>query len=163
MENEKVMTVDTTTGEVNETSALTLINNNADAYVITSAGNGALIRETSTTETKVLYNAINGGSTPCADLAENGKSINVVDIVVTSADVKKDIDDDDEDAERISKPCCHFFTDDNKHYSSVSNGIIKSVRNLFALGIIPTPEKPLTLRFKIQKTKRGNAHTFDIM
>ncbi|MCQ2088070.1 MAG: hypothetical protein MJZ37_08440 [Bacilli bacterium] len=142
--------------------AFTVSEVNKDAYAILPAGEGATIRETSTPEVKVLFNAVNGGSTPCVDLAETGATIDVMHIVVTSADVLKEIDDDPETGERESKACCHFFTVDGKHYSSVSNGIIKSVSNLFACGLIPTEESPLKLRFKTQKTRRGTAHTFDL-
>lgn len=163
-QKKSVVIVDTETGEVKEdiTTALS-IKDNSGAYAITSAGTGAVIRDTSTSETTVLFNAVNGGSSPCSELAEQNKSITVCDIVVTSADVKIDIDDDSDDAERESKPCCHFFTTDGKHYSSVSNGISRSVKNMFACNIIPTAEHPIEIKFKTQKTKRGITHTFDIV
>ena len=141
----------------NETFAITPIN--PDVFAIKSAGEGAAVRHTTTTETATLFNAVNGSGTSVKDII--GDTIEVVDIVVTSADVHEDINDDD--SPMVCKPLANFFTSDGNHYSSLSNGIIRAVKNLFNCGLAPTPETPVRIKFKTVETKRGTAHTFDLV
>ena len=62
----------------------------------------------------------------------------VTDIVVTSADILKDINDPDpENGERENKPVVPFFTADGKHISSISNGIIRATKNRFRAVLSP--------------------------
>ena len=106
-----------------------------------------------------LFNAINSNSEAVAD--HLGEDLKVIDIVVTTAQVSTDFNDDF--AEKEDKPCVHFFCEDGTHYASVSNGIIKSTENLLLCGIIPSPESPIVIRCKEIKTKKGTAHTFDLI
>ena len=132
---------------------------NEDAFAIKAAGEGAKIRETTTTETTVLFNAVAGGSESIKPLIDK-EPIEVINIVVTSADVHEE--KEDETSPMINRPVVHFFTSDNKHYSSLSNGIVRTVSNLLACGLIPTPETPIKIRFKTVETKRGTAHIFEL-
>lgn len=132
---------------------------NEDAFAIKAAGEGAKIRETTTSETTVLFNAVSGGSESIKPLIDKDP-ISVVDIVVTSADVHEE--KEDETSPIINRPVVHFFTDDGKHYSSMSNGIVRTVSNLLACGLIPTHETPIKIKFKTVETKRGTAHIFEL-
>lgn len=136
-----------------------MMNINDDAFAIKNAGEGAKIRETTTSETTVLFNAVSGGSESIKPLIDKDP-INVVDIVVTSADVHEE--KEDETSPIINRPVVHFFTDDGKHYSSMSNGIVRTVSNLLACGLIPTHETPIKIKFKTVETKRGTAHIFEL-
>lgn len=140
----------------NTTLAITPIN--ADVFAIKPSGEGETIRHTSTAETTTLFNAVNGSGTPVKDIL--GDTIEVCDIVVTSVDVHED--HNDEDSPMVSKPCANFFTTDGLHYSSLSNGIIRAVKNLFNCGLAPTPETPIRIKFKTVNTPRGTAYTFDL-
>ena len=63
----------------------------------------------------------------------------------------------------VSKSCANFFTTDGQHYSSLSNGIIRAVKNLFKCGLAPTPETPIRIKFKNVNTPRGVAHSFGLV
>ena len=130
-----------------------------DIFAVVAPGEGAAVRHTTTTETSTLFNAVNGSASPIKDII--GDVIEVSDIVITSADVHEDVND--ETSPVINKPLANFFTTDGQHYSSLSNGIIRSVKNLFNCGLAPTPETPVRLKFKTVNTKRGVAHTFDLV
>lgn len=129
------------------------------AFAILEAGQGAKVRETTTTVTTVLFNAVSGGSESIKPLIDKDP-VSVVDIVVTSADVHED--KDDETSPMINRPVVHFFTADGKHYSSLSNGIVRTVSNLLACGLIPTHENPIKIKFKTVETKKGTAHVFEL-
>lgn len=120
---------------------------------------GAKIRYSSTFDDVTLFNALNSSSESIAD--HFGKDIKVNHIVVTTAQVSSDFNDDF--AEKEDKPCVHFFCEDGLHLASVSNGIIRSAENLITCGFMPTPEAPIVIRFKEISTKRGKAHTFDLI
>ena len=125
-------------------------------------GTGATIRTTTTTDDVTLFNAINGSAEKVEDYL--GKEVIVTDIVVSSADVLKDINDPDPDnGEKENKPVVHFFTNEGVHISSISNGIARATKNLLSVGFQPTKESPITIRFKEVKTKRGTAHSFDLI
>lgn len=133
-----------------------------DEFATVPAGTGALVRTSTTTDDVTLFNAVNGSADKVADLI--GEEIEVINIVVTSADILKDINDPDPDnGERDGKPVVHFFTPDGIHISSISNGIIRAAKNLLSCGFGPTPENPITIKFKEVKTKRGTAHSFDLV
>lgn len=140
-----------------ETFAITSIN--PDVFSVKAQGTGEPIRHTTTTEMTTLFNAVNGSGIPIKDII--GDTIEVNDIVVTSVDVKEDINDDD--SPLVNKACANFFTTDGNHYSSISNGIIRAVKNLLNCGLTPTPETPVRIKFKTVNTKRGVAHTFDLV
>ena len=120
---------------------------------------GAKIRYSSTFDDVTLFNALNSSSESIAD--HFGEDIKVMNMVVTTAQVASDFNDDF--AEKEDKPCVHFFCEDGLHLASVSNGIIRSTENLITCGFMPTPEAPIVIRFKEIKTKRGTAHTFDLV
>lgn len=131
---------------------------NTAAFAVTEATGAQEIRATTTTEQTYLFNALAGGSEKVADYI--GKTVDIVAMVVTSADVSKDINDPD--GEKECRPCTHFFTDEGKHIASVSNGIAKTARTLLTVGIIPTEETPLRISFKEIPTKKGKAHVFEL-
>lgn len=142
-----------------ETTTLTVKPIDNDIFAVCDPGQGAAVRHTTTTDTSTLFNAVNGSAEPIKSII--GDTIEVIDIVITSADVHEDVNDDDSPI--INKPLANFFTSDGQHYSSLSNGIIRSVKNLFNCGLAPTPETPIRLKFKTVNTKRGVAHTFDLV
>lgn len=117
------------------------------------------LRYSTTTDDVKLFNAMNGGSEPVADYI--GQDVIITDIVITSAEVNEDPNDDTSPI--VSKPCIHFHTADGKHLATLSNGVIKAAKNLLSVGFAPTPETPITIHFKTIKTKRGTAHTFDLV
>lgn len=120
------------------------------------------VRYTTTDKTTTLFNAVNGSSQKISSVL--GNIIAVTDIVIASANVSKEfIEKDNPDSEKVNKPCVHFFTEDGKHYASVSNGIMRSVKNLLSCGIIPTAEKPMKIIFSEIQTKNGKAHTLDLV
>ena len=136
---------------------MTEINN--DAFAVTAANGAPTIRETTTDDTRVLFNATSGGSKPVKDII--GKPVDVVHIVVTSADVHEDREDDTSPLE--NRPVVHFFTSDGEHYSTLSNGVVRTTKNLLACGLIPTAENPIKIVFREQPTKRGTAHIFELV
>lgn len=127
------------------------------AFMTLAAGHGAKVRKTTTTDTKRLFNAISSPSKPIKQVI--GETIDVVDIVVTSADVHEDANDPE--SPLVNKPVVHFFTLDGEHYSSLSNGIIKATENLLAIGIVPTEDNPFELRIITVDTSKGTAHSFE--
>ena len=147
-----------------ENTALAVLSNTQDLsteFATTAAGTGAIIRTTTTTDDVVLFNAVNGSAESVEDYLD--KEVVIKDIIVTSADVLTDIDADPDTGERESKPVVHFFTNDDRHISSISNGIARATKNLLSCGFIPTAERPFTIKFKTVKTKRGTAHSFDLI
>ena len=120
---------------------------------------GEKIRFTTTFDEVTLFNSINSSSESVAD--HFNENITVENIVITTAQVNIDINDDF--SEKEDKPCVHFFCKDGLHLASVSNGIIRSAEHLIACSIIPSPESPIVIKFKEINTKRGKAHTFDLI
>ena len=152
----------TAENEQNTTLAIIQTQNMDNEFSVTEAGQGTVIRTSTTTEDNVLFNAVNGSGEKVVD--HMGEDIKVINIVVTSADILVDINDPDPDnGEKKNKPVVHFFTADGLHISSISNGIIRATKNLLSCGFIPTPEQPITIRFKEIRTKKGIAHSFDMI
>lgn len=152
------------TATITKETALAVImtQNLTEEFAVTAAGQGAVIRTATNTDDVLLFNAVNGSAEKVEDYF--GQDIKLTDIVVTSADILKDINDPDpENGERENKPVVHFFTADGKHISSISNGIIRATKNLLSCGFIPTADSPITIRFKEIRTKRGVAHSFDMI
>lgn len=152
---------DTATNTKETALAVIKTQNMSEEFAVTAAGQGAVIRTATNTDDVLLFNAVNGSAEKVEDYF--GQDIKVTDIVVTSADILVDINDDPETGERKNKPVCHFFTADGKHISSISNGIIRATKNLLSCGFIPTADSPITIRFKEIRTKRGVAHSFDMI
>lgn len=149
------------TAEQTTEQSFTLTAQNDPTFDITEA-HGTDIRYTTNTSTTVLFNAVNGSSEKISGIL--GNVVEVSDIVITSADVAEDFAErENKDAHRISKPCVHFFTTNGKHYASVSNGIVRSTKNLLMCGLTPTKETPIKLVFSEIQTKNGKAHTFDLV
>lgn len=130
-----------------------------DIFKVTSEGDGATVRYSTTVDDVELFNAVSGTSDPVKDYID--KEVEVCEIVITSADIHEDVNDDDSPI--VSKPCVHFYTTDGKHLATLSNGIIKNTRDLIGVGFAPTKEHPITIRFKTVQTKKGIAHTFDLV
>ena len=128
-------------------------------YATVEPGTAPLLRSSTTTDNAKLFNALNGNAEPVKDWI--GEDFDVADIVITSADVPSVMGD--ENSERVCKPCVHFYGLDGTHISSISNGIIRATKMLLACGLTPTPEAPITIRFKEIETKNGRAHTFDMV
>ena len=128
-------------------------------YAIVEPGSAPLLRSSTTDNNVKLFNALNGSSESVKNWL--GEEIDVTDIVITSADVPSVMGD--EDSERVCKPCVHFFTLDGSHISSISNGIVKSTKMLLACGLTPTEDNPIRIRFKEVETKKGTAHTFEMV
>lgn len=120
---------------------------------------GEKIRFTTTFDEVTLFNSINSSSESVAD--HFNEDITVENIVITTAQVNMDINDDF--SEKEDKPCVHFFCKDGLHLASVSNGIIRSAENLITCSIIPSPESPIVIKFKEITTKKGKAHSFDLV
>ena len=146
--------------EMNEnTNAIVPVIDTHEIFAVVECGQGAIVRETTTTDDVTLFNAVNSTGEKVAD--NLGVDIVITNIVVTSADVNSDMND--ENSDKVNKPCVNFFTADGKQISSISNGIIRATRALFGVGFTPTAERPITIRFKEQKTKKGTCHTFDLV
>ena len=128
-------------------------------YATVEPGTAPLLRSSTTTDNAKLFNALNGNAEPVKDWI--GEDFDVADIIITSADVPSVMGD--ENSERVCKPCVHFYGLDGTHISSISNGIIRATKMLLACGLTPTPEAPITIRFKEIETKNGRAHTFDMI
>lgn len=135
---------------------------NKGNFAIVAEGTGAIIRATTSDDNKVLFNAINGQGEKIKD--NIGVELDVVNIVVTSADVAKDFTDrENADAEKVSKPCVHFFTADGRHISSISSGIVRAVEKLFEADMQPVGGEILRLMFTTVNTKNGTAHSFTLI
>lgn len=131
-------------------------------FEIAAAGQGETVRATTTDKTSTLFNALNGQGKKIKDVL--GVELTITNIVVTSADVVKNFaEKDKENAEKVSKPCVHFFTDDGQHISSISTGICRATEKLFAAGLTPIEGAPVKLMFTTVETKNGTAHSFMLM
>lgn len=125
---------------------------------------GAAVRFTTTDDDVALFNAVNGNSDPVKLLI--GKELEVSDMIITSAEVHEGRTPDgeqDENTPIVSKPCVHFYTPTGEHYTTLSNGIARAARNLISVGFAPNPEHTIVIRFRTIDTKKGTAHTFDLV
>ena len=148
--------------QAQEITAITTQANTTGNFEITTAGQGETIRATTTDKTSTLFNALNGQGKKVKDVL--GVELTITNIVVTSADVVKNFNEKDkENAEKVSKPCIHFFTDDGQHISSISAGICRATEKLFAAGLAPIEGTPVKLMFTTVETKNGTAHSFMLM
>jgi len=125
---------------------------------------GDAVRYSTTTDDVALFNAVNGNSDPVKKLI--GQEIEVSDMVITSAEVHEGRTPDgeqDENTPIVSKPCVHFYTPTGEHYTTLSNGIARAARNLISVGFAPCPEHTIIIKFRTIDTKKGTAHTFDLV
>lgn len=142
-----------------ESKTFELVQNHNNDFAVLAEGEGAAVRISTATDDVTLFNAVNGSGESVADNLD--KEVEVNNIVVTSVDVHTDPNDDDSPV--VNKCCVNFFATDGRMISSISNGIIRSTKSLFNVGFQPTIEHPITIKFKSTKTKRGIAHTFDLV
>lgn len=142
-----------------EENTLQIMQLNQSVYATVETGTAPLLRHSTTSATNKLFNALNGSAKPVKDYL--GKDVDITDIVITSAEVPSIRED--EDSERVSKPCVHFFTLDGEHISSISNGITKATKMLLACGLVPTEDNPITIKFTEVPTKKGIAHSFEMV
>lgn len=119
---------------------------------------GAPIRYSSTDNKTYLFNSANGGGESITKIFD--EVITVVAIVITSANVPVIMSQPNGD--RVSRPCINFFTDDGRHYASISSGVARAARNILGCGFIPTADDPINISFRQIKTPKGIAHTFDL-
>lgn len=119
------------------------------------------IRFASSTDTPTLYNAINGVALKLSDFI--GKVIEITKIVITTAEVNRDCEDESENAEKVYTPVVHLFTTSGEHISTLSKGIGLSVKGLLEIGIIPTPEYPIRVKVIEAKVKRGLMHSLELI
>ena len=145
--------------ETQETMTLAKVEVDTNIFKVSGEGEGAAVRYSTTFDDVDLFNAVNGGSEAVKDYL--GQELEVSDIVITSADVHEDRDNDESPI--VSKPCVHFYTTDGKHLTTLSNGIIKSAKNLIGCGFAPCKEHPIVIKFKTINTKKGTAHSFDLV
>lgn len=128
-------------------------------FEVAEQGSSMLRYATDAEDDIMLFNSVNGGSETVSDYLD--QVIEVCDIVITSAEVHEDREDDESPI--VSKPCSHFYTTDGKHIASISNGVNRSVKMLLSCGLEPSKDKPIKIRFHETKTKKGTAHTFDLV
>lgn len=159
--NEQNMNMNEELAEIakEEESTLQIMQVEQSIYATVKAGTAPLLRQSTTTATNKLFNALNGSAKPVKEYI--GEEVDITDIVITSADVPSIMGDDE--SERVSKPCVHFFTLDGEHISSISNGIIKATKMLLACGLTPTEDSPITIKFTEVPTKKGTAHSFEMV
>ena len=150
-----------TESQATENTTTAIVNAVNDVYGVVSADTAIdTVRESTTQSTAKLFNALNGSAMSIKSIL--GECRDITDIVVTSAIVNKDINDNSADAEKVNTPVVHFYDTDGNHYSSISHGIVRSVKNLLSTGIVPTPDSPVRIKFITVETKRGIAHTFEL-
>lgn len=143
----------------NKVTALIAGNDMSAEFEVLPAGSHNGVRYTTTADEVKLFNTLNGTGGKVADYI--GQEVSVTDIIITSADVDKDINDPD--AGKECKPVVHFVLDNGEQISSISNGIIRAAKNLLSVGFVPTAESPFRIKFKEVKTKKGTAHSFDLI
>lgn len=153
--------VNATESQVSENTTTAIVNAVNDVYAVVSADTAIdNVRESTTQSTAKLFNALNGSAMSIKSIL--GETLDITDIVVTSAIVNKDINDTSDNPDKVNTPVVHFYDITGGHYSSISHGIVRSVKNLLSTGIVPTPESPVKLKFLTVETKKGTAHTFEL-
>lgn len=133
-------------------------------FKVVAEGEGQTVRYTTTFDDADLFNAINGGSDPVKKYL--GQEVEVVNLLITSAELHEGRTADgeqDENTPIVSKPCVHFYTKDGQHLTTLSNGIVKSAKNLISCGFAPSEGHSVIIKFRTVETKKGTAHTFDLV
>ena len=105
------------------------------------------------------FNAIYGATEKVKDNLD--REIVVTNITVSTAKCHEDYND--EESPEIVKPCISFSTADGKTISTLSNGIWRSAKGLLSMGIIPTVDSPITIKFVLQSTKNGMSHSMQLI
>lgn len=137
--------------------SLSIVDNSI--FTVQEVGSQPIVRDSTTADTAILFNAVNGGGIPVKDVL--GEVIEVTNIVICSAELPEDREKPE--GKKVSKPCVNFFTASGEHYSTLSNGCVRATRNLLSCGLTPTPETPIKIKFKTISTPKGTAHTFDLI
>lgn len=149
---------DQKTNTTSENTTLTAFTNNI--FDIVEIGvECAKVRYSTTNSTATLFNAVNGSGKKLKDFIDSEITVN--NIVITTAEVHKDKNDENSPLEK--RPVVHFFTEFGEHISSLSTGICRSVKGLMEIGIMPTPDNPLTFKVVTVETKNGTAHSLELM
>ena len=104
-----------------------------------------------------VYNAIMGGTCKPADVI--GEEVEIIGITLTTGQCNKIFGDTSENPEKIIKPCVTFFLSDGRTVSTLSNGLVRAVKVMFACGDIPTEENPFKCTFEQRTGKNGVFHT----
>lgn len=143
----------------NEQSTALTVCKMTDEFAVGAVDTGAVVRVSTTFDDVLLFNAVQGSSVPVKNFLD--KTVEVNNIVVTSANIA--VDTNNPDGEKESKPVVHFFTTNGDNISSVSNGIIKATKSLFECGFEPNETRTITIKFHTVDTKKGVAHTFDLI
>lgn len=133
-------------------------------FKVVAEGEGQTVRYTTTFDDADLFNAVNGGSDPVKKYL--GQEVEVVNLLITSAELHEGRTADgeqDESTPIVSKPCVHFYTKDGQHLTTLSNGIVKSAKNLISCGFVPSDGHSIIIKFRTVETKKGTAHTFDLV
>lgn len=104
-----------------------------------------------------VYNAIMGGTCKPADII--GEEVEIIGITLTTGQCNKIFGDTSESPEKIIKPCVTFFLSDGRTVSTLSNGLVRAVKVMFACGNIPTEENPFKCMFEQRTGKNGVFHT----
>lgn len=120
---------------------------------------GALLRFSTTDNREEIFAAINGAGDSITTVFD--EVLGIKSILITSAEVP--IDRNKPMQGNCSKPCCNFYTVDGRHFASISNGVVRAVKNLLACGLIPSADEPVWISFTQINTPRGVAHTFELM
>ena len=104
-----------------------------------------------------VYNAIMGGTCKPADII--GEEVEIIGITLSTGQCNKNFGDTSENPEKIIKPCVTFFLSDGRTVSTLSNGLVRAVKVMFACGKIPTEETPFKCVFEQRAGKNGVFHT----
>lgn len=104
-----------------------------------------------------IYNSIYGSNEKIAD--HMGDVATVVSIAIGTAIVNEDMNDDT--SPKIVKPCVYLNTSEYGVISSVSNGMIRSVKGVVAM--IDFNRQAIKVEFLEKKTKRGISHTIRML
>lgn len=147
-----------------ESTTLAKVEVDNSIFKVFAEGEGNAIRFTTTFDDAALFNAVNGGSDPVKKYL--GQEVEVTDMLITSAELHEGRTADgeqDESTPIVSKPCVHFYTADGQHLTTLSNGIVKSAKNLISCGFAPSEGHSIVIKFRTIETKKGTAHTFDLI
>lgn len=104
-----------------------------------------------------VYNAMMGGTCKPGDII--GEEVEIIGITITTGQCNAIFGDTSENPEKIIKPCVTFFLSDGRTVSTLSNGLVRAVKLMFACGKIPTEEDPFKCIFEQRTGKNGVFYT----